>query len=1198
VPDPTSTDYRTITEQKVYGQFYFNAKERSCLREVTISGVKLVWDYNSEPALKQLSDKNDLKRIMIVADSVHIKIPLRFPQSEVLIFARQLVFSARGSIDITPQAKTDRPPKKRVSVGGKLRGIDGIDGSDAGTIVLSVGTLCLPDQGNKPTVRIIARGADGQPGGDGGLVDESLGRKQPPPRVTWKMFSNPFFNTPFAAIPFGIPLISFGMTNALAKFTNWKSKQLAFPAYITKHFETHHVLHLDVKVNMPGGLYLRKWGFTRGKKEKPPNGSDAYPSGKPGKGGKGGTVVFLGKLAFVSRARSDDVLSVSESDKPCKIPFSTLVDLAGGAAGTSKPMKGQQPALRTPASFIKMMIRLDGSGPWYDFTPQNASPSKGKDFAAPRASKGAKGSTPVLKKLPTPYIHEYNAEAMLSYAKDASMAYNRALAGRVVNRYLDALEKVRDKATPRLEALRAELDTLKQRLNTDVDIYDNQLGWVPHLSVVANRDLFEATAKNAFDSMYLCTKMKDRYETMADNLNCLSATRDECAQQMSNAQKNLAQAQDSYFDMQSQFDDINAQVGALQAEVVTLNNEIKQWAELDAKNKAIYAGIAETLGGAVQLIGAGIQMIPVGQPATGLIGGAVQVAGGTGGKLVSTIIEGGDFFDAAGQMTEQAAKFIDDNKESIANEVVKRNHKVLNQNLDEAQKKYKEIGKITQALAGEKDLLKEKLKADEVKLPKNISKKDFILFKWDRGMQDILGSEWDSPKSLQKKFDGHITELEALLDKDKYRETLKTLGQKRKKSAKLADQVADLSKMKQDKVKDVKNVLGGLANMKGGIQQGLGGIRKMCMSKEDLAPKIQAQVAKLKGTVYADRFEDLSKKVALLNTEKEEFVRRFERCQMTIDGAMSRINNSMAHMDVIDDRTLGISGALDHSVYSTLVSLDSEARAMLVEQLYYFAKSYEYRFLQKVDSEFYKLDKFIKKLEKFLKVDASGTKVTLTKDEFQDIYGLLTARLRKFVKPLIQDLQKRGPLRRARWTIPARQLVDENTFQGINTHDSSGNYQPLVFNFVKCGFGESTTEKLRIVNLDLKEVEMADPQEAKRSRPTFSMEFEHSGVSVLYDGKEQYMFRSQTDDEKISWKFTCNVDRDGNCKINPFEKETRDIELLKELCESEKDVDQLSAPYRPGALSDITLVRKKAGRKKERAQIADFVIEVELEGRF
>ena len=184
VPDPTSTDYRSITEQKVYGQFYFNAKDRSCLREVTISGVKLVWDYNSDSALKQLSDKNDLKRIMIVADSVHIKIPLRFPQSEVLIFARQLVFSGRGSIDITPQAKTDRPPKKRVSVGSKLQGINGLDGSDAGSVVLSVGTLCLPDQGNKPTVRIIARGADGQPGGDGGLVDESLGRTQPPARVT------------------------------------------------------------------------------------------------------------------------------------------------------------------------------------------------------------------------------------------------------------------------------------------------------------------------------------------------------------------------------------------------------------------------------------------------------------------------------------------------------------------------------------------------------------------------------------------------------------------------------------------------------------------------------------------------------------------------------------------------------------------------------------------------------------------------------------------------------------------------------------------------------------------------------------------------------------------------------------------------------------------------------------------------------
>ena len=73
---------------------------------------------------------------------------------------------------------------------------------------------------------------------------------------------------------------------------------------------------------------------------------------------------------------------------------------------------------------------------------------------------------------------------------------------------------------------------------------------------------------------------------------------------------------------------------------------------------------------------------------------------------------------------------------------------------------------------------------------------------------------------------------------------------------------------------------------------------------------------------------------------------------------------------------------------------------------------------------------------------------------------------------------------------------------------------------------------------------------------------------------------------------------DGTRQIEPFKKETCDIELLWELCENKKDVGQLSAPYRTGALADIPLVRLKAGLKKERARIADVVIKVELEGRF
>lgn len=1203
-PDTRSTDYRTISEKKVYGKFYFNAQHRDCLRDITVSGVKLVWNRDSDPALRELNNKKDLRRVTIVADSIHISTPLRFPQSEVIIFARQLIFSGKGSINISPEANLNKPKQKKITTGtGQYRGEDGLDGCNAGSIILNVKTLGIPDSTQeKPTVRLIAHGADGQPGGDGGLVDEALGQTPPPARITWQMVSNRFFNTPFCLIPFGIP-ITFGMGNWIAKLTQWKSQEMVFPDYWKQHFDTHHVVQADMSVTLPKGFYLRHWSTSFGKKQKPLNGSDAYPSGQPGHGGNGGIVVLNGKLAYVSSHSSNDSLTTPLSDIPCKVSFDDLVSITGGKAGISQKINGQQPALKIPASYVKMVVRMDGSGPM-EFYPEYVTPKKGKDAAAPKANKGAPGVTNLINDQPSPFIHEYNAEAMLNYAKDACIGHNRDLAHQVVEMYLEAIGDVAEMSTNRLAALKSEFNSLKDRLDTDVDVFGHQLGWVPQLSVVATKNLFDSTVKNAFNSMYLCQKMKNRWETMADNLACIKATRNDAAKQLEDAQNDLRKAQDDYLDLQEDFNDICGDIGTMQAELSSLNNEIAQWAELNEKNKALYAGIAETVGGAVQLLGAGIQMIPVGQPATGLIGSAIQVGGGTGGKIVSSLIEGGNLFDAGSELSEQASQFIEKNKADISNAVVKTCYGKLDKDLKSAQGAFNKAGNETQALTRDKELLQALVMMPTRKLPDGITKEDYQKFKkmhkalaeLNAGTKDV--EMVDISYEENQKIAPHTEEMEAYLNQEQYISVINKLRKSPKKAEQLAANLKSCTKSKQKKVDNVQTVLGGMAKMNGGIQQGLGGIRKMCMRKEDLEPKIQAQIAKLKGTVYADRFEDLAQKLAILNNTKEEFARRFELSSIAVDNAMSRINGSMAQMDVIDDHALGISGVLDHSLFSTLVSLDKEARAMLVEQLYYFAKAYEYRFLRKVDPRFYTLDKFIKKLEKFLATDESGTKVGLSKEEYQDMYSMLTDQLRQLVvRPLIKDLQEKGPLLKKTYEISANRLLSDHTFQRLNTPDTDGYYKPVQFNLVDCQYGSPNTRKLRIVSLDLKSVELADKEKAKQTKPTFDMEFIHNGVSEVFDGKQRYIFRTQSDDEKNSWKFTCNVDKQGDCKVKPYKKVTRDVKLLKQLCDSDKDVDQLMESYRPGAYADITLLRKKAGLG-EPSKIADFVVEVVLEGRF
>lgn len=1270
VPNPQSTDYRTISEKIVYEEVYHNAKIRKSLREVTVSGVKLVWDRQKwDPALRNLSDKKDISRIMIFADSVHINMPLRFPQSEVVIFARQLVFGSSGSIEITPDSKPGRPSKKELTAGrGDYRGIDGIDGKPAGSILLSVNTLCIPDEDkSKPTVRIFACGARGQDGGDVILKNPKPKKKAPVP-VTWQRVRDKVFKTLFCTIPYAIPTtleMEQWPARLGAKIGRKKTFEDDFTDTWKPKFESNHVLYVEANVDNPLlRYYIHNWRFTLGDDTNiPDNGYNAYPAGNPGKGGAGGTVMFLGKLAFYSESPKDDELIISELNKPGKITFDKIVDASGGEAGTSNKMEGTRPPAlwEKKACHVKMHISFNRGVRPTDFKiKEDVTPKMGNPANPPTAENGSMGQVIKRGDEPTPFIHEHNTEAMLSYAKDACMAHNRKLAEQVVKVYLDAIDNVREEdKRPRLQALRAELDTLKQQLNSDVDIYGNQRGWVPYLSVVANKDIFDATARSAFDSMYLCTKMKDRYKTMADNLNCLTATRNQCEQIFVKAQKALEDAQNDYLGMQDGFDDINARINTLQDEVVGLNEEIEGLAKLDEKNKAVYAGIAKTVGGAVQLLGVAIQCFPAGEPATGIVGGAFELAGGAGGNFVSSLIEGRDFFDAGGELTDNAFDYLDKNKKKIVNTFAKAKSEQENKDIKAAKAEYDEVGKETRALTREKNLL---IDLTKIKEPEAEKDEDFDKFKiileerskdtlelielrqhkedlairaeelekgpseslderlyqaiksnLEKVKKDIKDQE-EKIKKKDKERDKTIEELALTSKPIEFQNTIHKLLENSEKADAAADRIAILSKKIQKKAETTQDFFDNVAKLKGGFQQGLDGVRKLCVRREDLEPKIQADIEKLKGTIfYTQRFKDLSQKITVLNNDKEKFIRQFERCQITIDSATSAITSSMGEMDAIDDRTLGISGALDHSVFSALVSLDNEARAMLMEQLYYFAKSYEYRTLKKVSPEFYKLDKFMVKLRGFLGIDKSSKEFALTKSkkdeegnvvkkgQFDDMYKLLNVRLRELVKPLIADLERGHLAEKTTHRIPVHDLIPPQTFKKLNTLREDGSYEPILFNLVKCGISEPTTRKNRIVSLNLENMVLANPEKAKQKRTGFQIEFKHSGVSKLYDGKEHFLFRSQTDDEIISWNFTCNVNQDGGCDIKPVEIDLRDIKLIKELlnglCDkNQKDVDQLSAPYRPGASSDITLTRKKKGIIPERAEIADFDIVVELEG--
>ncbi|MFC7338033.1 hypothetical protein ACFQY0_12645 [Haloferula chungangensis] len=176
--------------------------------------------------------RRDLRAMEIIADRVIIRSPLRLKQTDVTVFARELVFEGEGSITTTPQEKTSIPAGTSVL---------GDDGLPAGDIDLRVANIVA--EGNSP--RFDLTGGQGEPGsyGDhGGDGQDTIDGWTSVTVEDWPLSKTHNAGTGYRII-------------------YWKYTA--------------------------AGIKVKEGGTASGK---PTSGGDAKPSGKPGDGGPGGSI--------------------------------------------------------------------------------------------------------------------------------------------------------------------------------------------------------------------------------------------------------------------------------------------------------------------------------------------------------------------------------------------------------------------------------------------------------------------------------------------------------------------------------------------------------------------------------------------------------------------------------------------------------------------------------------------------------------------------------------------------------------------------------------------------------------------------------------------------------------------------------------------------------------------------------------------
>ena len=1247
VPEQSSSDYRTVSQKSVYYPqgMLFNSQVQTELRKLTISGMKLVWDYN-DAVLSALSGQQDLAHVVIVADTIEINMPLSLPQARLEIHARELIFAEGGSIDVTPIGYL---PGIKPGIGfekddtGHYSGLAGAAGMDAQAIELNVKTLYIPETDEQSVEkRLIAGGARGQDGGVGGLLDlkgkpltsdklaayyEQNKATLAPPAIAWDSVSNTIKNHKLAAFPIPIPIpIKDGKG---FRFEGKYSDNFSSPP---QQVVGKHVLHYEARVNMPfGSFYVLHWGFQlptpskqNPKAGKPlaAHGLDAYAYGKPGRAGHGGHIRFSGQLAS-RRDRDEAPFSTTSSTSTCSKTIHDISDVSAGEQGESPVMKGEPPVLNKPAIHVKLTVgfrkktyrtaRKPGYAthiiPVRKLEIENVTPRHGLDAApAPPADAGDDGQ--VTHELMTSgWLHEFNGEAALTYAKHACMLHNRELARQVVQSYLAELQNQPQPLPPRLASLKHEFNTLLKRLDTDLDIFGNQYGWVPHLSVLGSFGHFKMLGVEAIKTMYLCERMKQKWDVKESKLDYLSATRQALDAQLDKARSTLINGHKEFAQTRQQLQDEFQNSAALLGECAGLEEEIKTQAEIDEQNRAYRIGQLQIGFGTLKVVTGGLglltQVIPVGQPVLGMVGNIGSKAlGGMFGMVENAAMASLEKNDTAPAGTASlsantAAQMLKDYQDSISQGIAYPFNQKLDRELKATQKQLAMIGKETASLAKDKESLLQLLALPEDKIPEQLERLFRLQQTTDSVSFKVLAPK--EQKELANWLRQKITERISVLESDTKQTTdiIKALRSKGEQADALTSKAAKLAKDKQKTQATIKTVVQGVAQMSDDAQDIFKGIKSLSLSKEDLQPKIAAQIEKLKGSVYADRFSDLYFRITVSGDHKEELLRRLERCQQAIQTAAGTLQSSVVQMNSIDHQALELSAALEHSIYSSLLSLEQEARAVLLEQLYYFGKAYQYRFLKKVESavpDYYKLDIFLDKFRQFLQSDTAQFE-----EHLDEIYDMLFAKLQSLVKFLIKDVQHNRLTKQKTRTIHARELMDEQSLQKLNTPlpGQSGKqvqYQPVVINFIDAGFARPDAIKFRIADIELVSVEIDNVEQFSQGL-NFEFNFVHSGRSILYDGDKYYLFRAQTPAEKTRWDFTLGIDSKGNLQAERAKDSPIDIQLLQSLCGSnaaDTSSNDLLHAYMPGGAADISLYRTSAGNIVG-GEITDFTIKVIFE---
>ena len=244
------------------------------------------------------------------------------------------------------------------------------------------------------------------------------------------------------------------------------------------------------------------------------------------------------------------------------------------------------------------------------------------------ATRGLNGS--IVREWNSEYkwLHPFWLKMLVKFSKDSYLEGNLSFTVSATEKYIREVDKFSETnewgsadifIKTELQQISYEINSIIQRVNSNLDYFGNPAGWTPMLSFEANKTIFENEIERSIKTMYLAYWIKNAISTLEQKVASLSNARNELSLQLENNIGSFNVLTELIPAIEDEISEITIQTDSLQQELISIENLLAARAEQIVKDRNKVPSWKKYTAIAGQIM----QVIPAYQPALGTVGTAL-----------------------------------------------------------------------------------------------------------------------------------------------------------------------------------------------------------------------------------------------------------------------------------------------------------------------------------------------------------------------------------------------------------------------------------------------------------------------------------------------------------------------------------------------------------------------------------------------